>query len=61
VIVPIVGGPYDGERFATRLAGLTEGIVFHYFDDEYAFIRDLQTGRWRAMRSRSDRHPRTAV
>jgi hypothetical protein len=56
VVIPIVGGPYDGERLATRLAGLTEGIVFRYFDDEYAFVRDPRTDRWKAMRSRPDAH-----
>jgi hypothetical protein len=54
VVVRVVGGPRDGERFATRLAGLIEGMVFRYFGHDYAFGRDPRTGRWAAILSRPD-------
>ena len=49
MIVRIVGGPRDGERFVTRLAGLTEGAVFRYLDDKYRYVRDPRSGRWKAI------------
>ncbi len=49
VVVHILGGPRDGERFATPLQGLTEGAVFRYIDADYTFVRDQQTGRWSAV------------
>jgi hypothetical protein len=49
VVVHILGGPRDGERFATPLHGLTERIRFRDLDDKYVFTRDPRTGRWRAI------------
>ena len=49
VVVGMLGGPRDGERFATRLTGVVQGAVFRYFDEEYTFTRDSTTGRWRAI------------
>jgi len=57
VVVRILGGPRDGERFATRLTGLVEGTVFRYFDEEYTFVRDSETGRWGAIRTRPTGRP----
>ena len=57
MVVRIFGGPRDGERFATRLTGLTEGTVFNYFNDEYTFTRDPRTGRWRAIPARPNDQP----
>jgi len=51
IVVRILGGPRDGERFATRLAGLVEGTLFRYFEYQYAFVRDARTGRWGAVPS----------
>ncbi len=52
VVVRVLGGPRDDERFATRLTGLVEGAGFRYFDEEYTFVRDSTTGRWGAIPSR---------
>jgi len=55
VVVRIFGGPRDGERFVTPLEGLVEGDVIPYLDDHYTFVRDHQTGRWRAVPARLPR------
>ena len=60
VVVRILGGPRDGERFATRLTGLVEGTVFRYFNQEYTFVRDSTTGRWGAIPSRPTEPPSSA-
>jgi hypothetical protein len=49
VVVRILSGPRQGERFVTPLRGLTEGTLFRYFDDYYTFVRDRRTGRWGAI------------
>src|SRR6476660_1325030 len=49
IVVRILGGPRDGERFATRLTGLVEGTLFRYFEYQYTFVRDARTGRWAAI------------
>jgi hypothetical protein len=54
VVVRIIGGPRCGERFATPLDGLTEGLLFRYIDHLYKFVRDAQSGRWGATPSLPD-------
>jgi hypothetical protein len=54
VVVRILSGPRDGERFATPLNGLADGALFQYLDATYKFIRDPQTGRWGAIPSARD-------
>lgn len=49
VIVRVIGGPRCGERFATPLNGLRDGLLFRYIDHHYTFVRDAQSGRWAAM------------
>jgi len=59
-VVRIIGGPRCGERFATPLNGLTEGLLFRYLDHLYTFVRDAQSGRWAATPSLPQRDaPRT--
>ena len=60
VVVRILSGPRQGERFVTPLHGLTEGTLFRYFDDHYTFVRDRRTGRWGAIPAPPDNGvPRT--
>jgi hypothetical protein len=51
VVVRVIGGPRCGERFATPLHGLTEGLHFRYIGHHYKFVRDAQSGRWGAIPS----------
>ena len=56
MIIQVVGGPRDGERFATRISSLTEGTVFRYFDARYTFARNSRSGRWAAIPLRPGDH-----
>ncbi len=49
VVVRILRGPHEGERFVTPLQGLTPGLVFRYLDEDYTFVRDPDSGRWGAV------------
>ena len=49
LIVRILRGARDGERFVTPMHGLTEGMVFRYLDEDYTFVRDPNSGRWGAV------------
>jgi len=49
LVVRIVRGARDGDRFVTPMHGLTEGMVFQYLGEEYTFERDPQSGRWTAV------------
>jgi hypothetical protein len=58
MIIEILGGSRDGERFATRISSLTEGAVFRYFDARYTYARNSRSGRWAAIPLRPDDHRR---
>ena len=49
VVVRILRGPREGERFVTPQQGLTEGLTVRYLDANYTFVRDPRTGRWGAL------------
>lgn len=59
VTVTILAGPRIGEWFATRPAGLRDGLPFAYLDGIYLFSYERVTGRWGAIPAPSPLDGRT--
>jgi hypothetical protein len=49
VVVAVIGGPHDGERFITPRPGLVDGAQLNYLGVPYTIERRARTGSWRAV------------
>ena len=58
VVVSVIGGGQDGDRFITCRRGLRDGARIRYYGGSHTLTRDAHTGQWEARPDRFERASR---